>query len=78
MLPKNQQDTLLLVFCARGWIISDNIEFFGENYKISGLSLLGGKIVWDIFMILLLVLTFALFYGFTIWCDDVVHGGEEQ
>jgi hypothetical protein len=29
-------------------------------------------------MILLLVLTFALFYGFTIWCDDVVHGGEEQ
>ncbi|RGR83026.1 hypothetical protein C0971_15420 [Bacillus methanolicus] len=43
LLPKNQQDTLLLVFCARGWIISDNIEFFGENYKISGLSLLGGK-----------------------------------
>ncbi|WP_259299117.1 hypothetical protein [Heyndrickxia coagulans] len=42
-MPKNQQDTLLLVFCARGWIISDNIEFFGENYKISGLSLLGGK-----------------------------------
>lgn len=43
LLPKNQQDTLLLVFCACGWIISDNIEFFGENYKISGLSLLGGK-----------------------------------
>lgn len=31
----------------------------------------------DIAMVVLLVVTFALFYGFTIWCNRVESGGEE-
>jgi hypothetical protein len=32
----------------------------------------------DIGMVALLVVTFALFYGFTIWCNHVESKGEEQ
>lgn len=32
----------------------------------------------DIGMIILLALTFWVFYGFAVWCDRVVNGGEEQ
>jgi hypothetical protein len=32
----------------------------------------------DIAMVALLTLTFSLFYGFTIWCDRVANGGEDE
>lgn len=31
----------------------------------------------DMAMIALLILIFALFYGFTSWCSQVDNGGEE-
>jgi hypothetical protein len=34
--------------------------------------------MWDIAMVGLLAATFALFYGFTIWCDRVANGGEDE
>ncbi|MFC5704281.1 hypothetical protein ACFPVX_23575 [Cohnella faecalis] len=30
----------------------------------------------DLYMALLLAVTFGLFYGFAIWCDRVVDDGE--
>ena len=34
----------------------------------------------DLYMILMLAVTFGLFYGFTIWCDRTVDeaGGDRQ
>ncbi|BAD77534.1 hypothetical conserved protein [Geobacillus kaustophilus HTA426] len=34
--------------------------------------------MWDVMMVVLLVVSFILFYEFSVWCDSVVNGGEEQ